>query len=260
MKRTIISLFILCFTVSTFYAHNTLAWGQNGHRVVGEIASMHISKRTMKQVEKLLGNESIAMVSNFMDEIKSDPLYDSLKPWHYCTVPDDQTYAEAGTPEEGDVIMGIQYCMEKVKDESLNTELRAFWLKCLIHLVGDVHQPLHVGNGEDRGGNDVKLTYFWEPGNLHRVWDTGIIESQNLSYSEYVAWINHPTKEEVEKWQSDPVITWVNESKELRPMIYDLPENLKISYQYNYKNIGLVNRRLLQAGTRLAGVLDAIFS
>ena len=54
-----------------------------------------------------------------------------------------------------------------------------------MHIVGDLHQPLHVGNGKDRGGNDVKLDFFWESSNLHRIWDSGIIDQQKLSYTEY---------------------------------------------------------------------------
>ncbi len=129
----------------------------------------------------------------------------------------------------------------------------------LIHLVGDVHQPLHVGNGTDRGGNDVKVTYFWKSSNLHSVWDTGMIDGQNLSYTEYVAWIDHTSDAQITQWKNDDLMVWVKESISLRPQVYDLPESKEINYRYNYNNIAAANERLLKAGVRLAGLLEEIY-
>ena len=250
--RTVFSiLFIALITVESF------GWGQTGHRVTGQIAQNHLSKKALKRIENILDGYSIAMVSNFMDEIKSDPQYDSLRPWHYCTIPDDGKYA--GPPEEGDVIMAIKEHIRLLKEGGLSKAREAFVLKCLIHLIGDIHQPLHVGNGKDRGGNDVKVTYFWKTSNLHSVWDSGIIDRQKLSYTEYAAWIDKATKEQISDWQKDDIMTWARESMSFRPMIYDLPDSKKINYRYNYKNLPIVNQRLLQAGIRLAGVLEDIY-
>ena len=251
MKKLSVLFFSILISLNSF------GWGQIGHRVVGEIAYMHLSKKVRKQIASILDGQSIAMVSNFMDEIKSEPSYDSLGPWHYCTIPDGEEYA--GAPEEGDVIMAISKYVEMLKQGGLSAEEEAFTLKCLIHLVGDIHQPLHVGNGTDRGGNDVKVTYFWQSSNLHRVWDTGIIDGQNLSYTEYTAWIDHADKSQVEQWQSDGIMVCAKESMSYRSQIYDLPESKKINYRYNYDNIATVNKRLLQAGIRLAGLLEEIY-
>ncbi len=244
-------IFVMAFVLQSF------GWGQTGHRVTGQIAEQHLSKKALKKIENILDGYSIAMVSNLMDEIKSDPKYDSLRPWHYCTIPDDGEYT--GPPEEGDVIWAINEHIRILKAGGLTKEREAFVLKCLIHLIGDIHQPLHVGNGKDRGGNDVKVIYFWRSSNLHSIWDSGIIDGQNLSYTEYTNWINKVSKEQIEQWQKDNIMTWANESKSYRPQVYDLPENKKINYHYNYVNIPVVNLRLLQAGIRLAGVLENIY-
>ena len=136
----------------------------------------------------------------------------------------------------------------------------AFALKCLVHLIGDIHQPLHVGNGEDRGGNDIKLEYFWRGSNLHRVWDSGIIDGQNYSYTEYADLIDHATEAQLAEWSTFDVLVWANESKELRSQSYEtMTEDLKLTYRYNFDNIALVNQRLLQAGIRLANVLNEIY-
>lgn len=254
MRKTAIFFFTLFLTIQSF------AWGPIGHRVVGLIAEKHLSKKAKKNLQQILKNETLAEVSNFMDFIRSDKTYRHMGSWHYCTIPDGKTYAEAGTPDEGDVIVTIQRLVNELKSKNFTDEDEVFALKCLVHLVGDIHQPLHVGNGEDKGGNDVDLEFFWSKSNLHRVWDSGIIDEQKYSYTEYVEWIDHPTEVECVNWSSINVLDWAKESKEYRNQCYDtMPENKKLNYRYNFDNIDLVNQRLLQAGIRLANVLNDIY-
>ncbi len=254
MRRILFTLLLVQISIS-----QSDGWGQTGHRVVGEIAERHLSRKASKAIKEILGNENLAEISNYMDFIKSDARYRHMNPWHYCTIPDDKTYAEAGVPEEGDVIQTINRLISELKSKQFTDEDEAFAIKCLVHLIGDIHQPLHVGNGEDRGGNDVRVEYFWQSSNLHRVWDSGIIDGQQYSYTEYVEWINHATESEIRDWQDDDIVTWADESKALRPQVYDLPDDKKINYRYNYDNIEALNRRLLQAGIRLAAVLNEIY-
>lgn len=254
MKKVFIFLGALVFSVHSF------GWGATGHRIVGLIAEQYLTKKAKRNIEKVLGHETLAEVANYMDFIKSDPAYRHLSPWHYATIPAGKTYEEVGTPEEGDIIQAIQKLSEEIRTRNFTTGDEAFVLKCLIHLVGDIHQPLHVGNGEDRGGNDVKLEYFWESSNLHRVWDSGIIDAQQYSYTEYVNWINHPSQADLKGWSSLDVMVWANESKVYREQAYEtMPENMKLSYRYNFDNIELVNQRLLQAGIRLANLLNELY-
>lgn len=249
-------IFIIPFLLTFNFGYS---WGQTGHRVVGKIAEQHLTKKARKNLQSVLGNETLAEVSNYMDFIKSDPTYRHMNPWHYCTIPDGLTYEEAGTPEEGDVIQTLNRIIKELKSKQFTDEDELFALKMLVHLVGDIHQPLHVGNGEDKGGNDVKVEYFWENRNLHSVWDSGIIDSQSYSYTEYCDWIDHPTELQVSNWQQATIGEWAMESMSYRSQVYNLPENSKINYRYNFDNIALVNQRLLQAGIRLAGILNEIY-
>jgi len=253
MKKSIALILLLAVSFQA------LPWGQTGHRVVGLIAEKHLTKKAKKNLEKVLQNETLAEISNYMDFIKSDHAYDHMSPWHYCTIPDDKTYAEAGTPEEGDVIMTLDRVIGELKSKQFTDEDELFALKMLVHLVGDIHQPLHVGNGLDKGGNDIKLEYFWKSSNLHRVWDSGMIDGLQYSYTEYVEWVDHADQSDIEKWQSAKVLDWANESKSYRSQVYDLPESMKISYRYNFDQQELLNQRLLQAGIRLAGILNEIY-
>lgn len=251
-----LSVFVILFSISL----SVLGWGATGHRIVGLIAERHLNKKVLKKIDRVLRMESLAEVSNHMDFIKSDRTYRHMSPWHYATIPTAKNYEEAGTPDEGDIIQTIERLIAELKSGSFTNEDEAFALKSLVHLIGDIHQPLHVGNGEDKGGNDVKLEYFYSNSNLHRVWDSGMIDGQKYSYSEYADWINNPSDEEKTTWSSLKVLDWANESKKYREQCYEtMPENKKLSYRYNFDNVELLNQRLLQAGIRLANVLNDIY-
>jgi len=255
VMKKFFAIIILC-VVST----EMFAWGAIGHRIVGLIAERHLTKKAKKNLNLILDNETLAEVGNYMDFIRSDNTYSHMTSWHYATIPDGQTYKEAGIPESGDVIQTINRLVSELSSKEFSDEDEAFALKCLVHLIGDIHQPLHVGNGTDKGGNDVKLEYFWNSSNLHRVWDSEIIDGQQYSYTEYVEWIDHASPSELEAWNSLEVLDWASESKTYRDQCYDtLPENMKLSYRYNFDNLELVNQRLLQAGLRLAGILNKIY-
>lgn len=242
-----------------FFSYQVFGWGLTGHRVVGDIAEKYLSRKAKKEIRKILGNESLAMASNWMDEIRSDSLYDYTHDWHWVTIPEGMRYEEAEKNPNGDIIQTIERIIKELKAGRLSHEQEAAHLKMLVHLVGDIHQPLHVGTGEDRGGNDVKVEWFWESSNLHRVWDSGMIDQKKLSYTELSNSINNPTKKEIKEWQSASVRDWAYESMALRKQVYDLPENKKMNYEYAYHNYPIVEKRLLQAGIRLAGVLNDIY-
>ena len=247
------------FILLMFLAIQASSWGLTGHRVVGQIAEEHLSKKARKEVKKILGTESLTDVANWMDHIKSEPKFDFMGPWHYCTVPDGKTYAEAGTPEEKDIIWALDKFKKDLQSDTSSLETKQLAIKSIVHLVGDLHQPLHVGNGEDRGGNDVKIQYFWQSSNLHRVWDSGIIDGQNMSYTEWVTKLNHATDTQISDWQNDSVLDWADESKNLRPSVYDIGDQKNLTYRYNYDHLAQVELRLLQAGIRLAGLLNEIY-
>lgn len=245
--------------LSVFLIPNAFSWGQLGHRVVGEVAEIYLSKKAKKRIAEVLDRESLAVSSTWMDEIKSDDAYDHTHDWHWVTIPDGKTYAETEKNPNGDVIATIERIIKELKVGGLSHEKEAEHVKMLVHLIGDIHQPLHVGTGEDKGGNDVRLKWFWSNSNLHRVWDSEMINDKQYSYTELTEAVNITTKEQVEKWQNDSVMDWAKESVSLRSQVYDLPEDKELSYEYAYKNWDTVQIQLLKAGIRLAGVLNDIY-
>lgn len=258
MKKlfTLLSIFTLGFTSTT---DTILRWGQIGHRATGDIAEQYLTEKAAAEVKRVLGDESLAEVSTWMDEVRSDGSYDHMAPWHYVTIPEGETYETVEKNPDGDIIWAIRKVVRKLKEGDLSAKQEAENLKILVHLVGDLHQPLHVGNGTDRGGNDVRLQWFRDNSNLHRVWDSEMIDDKQLSFTELSDFINHPTPEQVKEWQSTSVLDWAYESKALLPQVYDMPKDKELGYEYSYKNWDTIEQRLLKAGVRLAGLINEIY-
>lgn len=236
-------------------------WGQNGHRTVGETAENYLKSRVSKKIDRILNGQSIADASTYADEIKSDRAYDEYKPWHYANIPFDQTYAEAEKNPKGDIVFGIEECISKLKSNKLNKEQEQFYLKMLIHLVGDMHQPLHFGLKEDKGANDFKVKWFYNPTNLHSVWDTKMIESYNMSYTELSASLPELSKSEVQSIKSGTLLDWVEESRALTQEVYNSAEaDENLSYRYMYDWFNVAQLQMKKAGIRLAVILNDIYS
>ncbi len=253
MRKALLSL--LFFHVLAF------GWGKTGHRVVGQIAENHLSPKAAKAVRELLGPDSLAEVSNWADEIRSDPAWKRADPWHYVNIPDGETYQNMKKNPAGDIYVALEQFQATLRNRKAPKQERIEALKFLVHLVGDLHQPLHVGKREDLGGNRVNVRWFRgaESTNLHAVWDDHMIEYEKLSFTEWVRFLDHPTPAEVKEWQSTSFTDWGAESQKLRDQCYDFKPELPLSYPYVYKNMPLVKQRLLQAGVRLAGVLNDAF-
>ncbi|MBZ9627751.1 S1/P1 nuclease [Psychroflexus sp. CAK57W] len=236
-------------------------WGQNGHRVVGETAESYLKSKVSKKIDRILNGQSLADASTYADEIKSDSAYDQYKPWHYANIPFDQTYKEAEKNPEGDIVYGIEECISKLKSGQLDKEQEQFYLRMLIHLVGDMHQPLHFGLKEDKGANDFKVKWFYQPTNLHSVWDTKMIESYNMSYTELYQNSPELSKTKVKAIESGTLLDWVEQNRELTRKVYTSAEaGENLSYRYMYEWFNVVELQMKKAGIRLAVILNDIYA
>lgn len=256
---------ILFFFLFFYLPSQSFAWGMLGHRIVGEIANSYLTPKASKEIKKILGNESIAIASNWADFIKSDSNYKYLDEWHYADF-DKGLNAEqmrSILPKDTavDAYTRLNFLITALKNKNLAQNDKVLYLRMLIHIVGDIHQPFHVSGNGDRGGNDIKVSWFGQPSNIHRVWDEQLIEVQKLSYTEYVKAINFTTKQQQNEWQSSSLMTWFSESYKISEDLHaelKAPEP-KLSYQYNFLHIATVNEQLLKGGVRLAGLLNEIF-
>lgn len=247
-----------CFTLN---AHTTKDfWGATGHRVVGKIADNHLSSKAKREVNRLLNRHTLAFTSTFADEIKSDKRYNKFYTWHYINMPLDSDYESSKKNPEGDLVTGINYCIQMIKDKKASDDDKAFYLKLLIHFIGDLHQPMHVGLEEDKGGNDFKVQWFYNDSNLHRVWDTQMIDEYGMSYTELADNADVLSKAQVKYIKQGSITDWANETHEITRNVYNTvtpDENLK--YRYSYDNFKTVRTQLQKAGIRLAKVLNELF-
>lgn len=238
-----------------------LRWGPTGHRAVGKIAEKHLSKKAKKEIEALLSGQSLAYVSTYADEIKSDRNYDSFYSWHYVNFPLTSTYEDSKKNPDGDVVKGIDKCISVLRNAESTREDKVFYLKLLVHLVGDLHQPLHVGKAEDRGGNDIKVTWHRKDSNLHRVWDSEMIETWNMSYVELADNAKKLSKGQIDQIGSGSVLDWTYESRALAKKVYAETKNGdKLSYRYSYDHWNTVMDQLQKGGIRLARILNDIYA
>lgn len=259
IKKIAFFIFVSCLPFCSF------GWGVLGHRIVGQVANSYLTLKARAEIKKILGNESIAIASNWADFIKSDSSYNYISSWHYIDLDSGLTKDEVETylknDTTADVYTKINFLINELKKSNLPMEKKRMDLKLLIHFVGDVHQPFHVGHRNDMGGNKIRVSWFNASTNLHSLWDDKLIDFQQLSYTEYTDVINHTTPTQRLAWQKQPISEWVIESYQIAEKLYSeiKQPDPKLSYRYNYDHIQLLNEQLLKAGVRLAGLLNQLF-
>lgn len=260
------SLSLTLLISAIFASTDCNAWGQNGHRVVGKIAESHISENTKAALIPYLNGESLAQVSTWPDEMRSAPgdfWQKKSSRWHYINADDDAKFSfnhEHTEHKESvtNILEGIHYSIKVLKDDKASLAAKQFSLRFLVHLVGDSHQPFHAGRAEDRGGNRIKVSFFNQQTNLHSLWDTKLVENENLSFTEYAQFINTNNSELISEYLHSTPTSWLEESHNLALQIYKSTDE-NISYDYIFTNTPIVKTRLQQAGIRLAGLLNTLF-
>lgn len=235
------------------------ALGPNGHRIVAKIAEDNLDPDVKKVLMEITNGDPLAKLANWPDTIRSDKHWDHAKPWHYISVDDDESFTGLSRSKSGDVLKALSDFEKQLRNNTLSKEEKWQALAFYIHFVGDIHQPLHVGRRDDRGGNDIKVTWFGKSKNLHAVWDSAIIENQKLSYTEYAHFLNNYSADTIKLWQSAKYLDWAKDSKAIRANVYNFSEDKELSYQYVFKNTPLLNEQMSKAGVRLAGMLNKIF-
>jgi len=257
------SALTLSFILAIMVSAPAWAWGKTGHRVTGQIANAYLSRGASNAVHDILGVEDLAEASTWPDFMRSsggDFWRGEASSYHYVTIPKNQTYTEAGAPERGDAITALAKFRKVLRDDNASLKDKQLALRFTIHIIGDLHQPMHAGDGTDRGGNDFSMTFFGNLTNLHRVWDSGLIKQEDLSYSEFSNWLERRiTPEQVKAWSViDPVI-WAEESAAIRDTIYPTGDRDE-KWGYVYDNRATMRTRLSQSGIRLSAYLNDVFA
>ena len=254
----------IILTIIILSLFNLEDWGSTGHRVVAEVANNYITNKTKDKINEILNDETLVNVSTYADDIKSDSRYDQFYDWHFLNMELDDDYEDIIPSEKGDVFIAINRCIDILESDSSSDSEKSFYLKLLVHFVGDLHQPLHIGRYEDRGANRVYVKWFGRNSNLHRVWDSDMINSHNMSYSELAVNLSNPDflvfTKETKDFERDDILDWVKEIHVYTNQIYaDVSVDDNLGYEYQYKNFGTVKELLLIGGIRLAKILNYLF-
>ena len=282
------------------------AWGPTGHRVVAEIAQRHLTPAAQARVSILLNGRTLADVANWPDDLRSDPRFDKYKLLHYATVENGiASYRNSEKARCGDLVAAIDaftgflrtgsredlFSVKALSDKSDGTGPNACnpqetepltaadALSFLVHLMGDLHQPLHVG-GTDQGGNKVTVNWMdrWKS-NLHSTWDDEMVDFERFSYTEFARFLDHASQADVSRWQTGDTISYADEAVAMRSKLYVFPDDPKLKravktkvtskaivpeahriyYGYTGAQRDRMREQLLKGGLRLAGVLNSIF-
>ena len=248
------------------------AWGPIGHDVVAAIAEQHLSKKARKEIDRLLEGKSIVYYSSWMDNIQNSQYwkdgYNKTKTWHYANVDKGETYQSMTKNPKGDVITALEQLTDAMTNhyKELTDSMKVDYLKMIVHMVGDLHCPMHAGRLSDRGGNGTRVKWFGQSTNIHSVWDSKLIESaRKWHYSEWVEQLDRTDKKFRKSVMTGTYVEWFADTVDNAARIYEYVESLNqqtpnLSYQFIYDFSPLLEQQLLLGGYRLAYVLNTIFS
>jgi len=275
--RTVLIISTLLFNSIVY------AWGPEGHAIVADIAEKNLTANAQAGVKALLSQESL----NHLDDISSwaDQVRDATTaPWHFVDIPlpETQYSVSRDCARDACIVAKISTFARQLADIGVDNKTRLEALKWLVHFVGDIHQPLHAEDNDDRGGNDFKLSYFGGNTNLHSIWDGAILENAldlhlGANYSFDHAKVRDAAlkldkqiadDERIKGLQNgilaniDSVaVQWAEESHALAQQAYQqLPVDLNSGWSGDYEKAEwpIVQRQLQKGGLRLAELLNEI--
>lgn len=255
MKRLFLFISLITLTLPTF------AWGPKGHDVVAYVAECHLSKKAAAQLDEVLGGYSPVYWANWLDNASHTPEYRYTKTWHYMNIDEGKTIETMEREPKGDILTALDGIIAGLKSHKLSKENETLYVKMLIHLMGDLHCPMHAGHKSDLGGNRIKVRYFGRDSKLHSVWDSSIVESAHRwSYTEWQQQCDRLSEEQAEKVCEGDIEDWFLECVAICAEIYQsTPEGSSLSYDYVAKYAPIIEQQLINGGHRLAYILNEIY-
>ncbi|MDR0779813.1 MAG: S1/P1 nuclease [Pseudomonadales bacterium] len=286
--RRLIAVLLLC--LSALPASSALAWGQRGHRIIGHLAERHLSAASQAAVRTLLDGDDLATASTWADTMRNatdNPEFWNryASTWHYVNLPKGVNHYAAAPHDNdtGDALQALAAFSAILRDAPVPAgpvrkglefyfgdlrrdprAVKAFALRFMIHILGDLQQPLHCGYAEDRGGNRVPLTWFGHPTNLHTVWDSLLVENAQLSDTAYANRLERriaqtPLSDLRQMEQGDPQ-QWLNDARALLDRLYARhSQNPALNGAYAAEFTPAMELQLERGGLRTATVLNRLF-
>lgn len=251
---------ILVLAAAAMMSLSAFAWGQKGHDIVAHIAERNLTQAAADSLNSILEGKSAVYWANWLDNASHTPDYAYTKTWHYRNVDAGQTLATAPKEPKGDALTAIREQIAILADPNSAHSQRNLAMKILIHVTGDLHQPMHLGHLSDRGGNNHQVRFFNDGTNIHSVWDGRLVNTaHSWTYTEWADQLDRGTSEQKAALAAGNVDDWAGESVEIAGRIYDyFPTGAKISYNQIAYWTPTVEQQLLKGGLRLARILNAL--
>jgi hypothetical protein len=232
------------------------AWSAKGHRIIARLAWQQLGDDTKLKVTKLLGSgvkgdDPLTSVASWADEqALKNP---KTRAWHFVEIPLNENYAADRDCRNNDCLIAV---LERLKNQlqfGKSRQERIDALKYLVHLIGDLHQPLHCSDNNDDGGKKTQVTFFGRLTNLQAVWDSGMIDRTGLDEVGYVKALQRALPPEG-YWIED----WAAESHALAKSAYQIPPDRALGNAYYKLNLPIVDRQLARAAVRLDQILSDV--
>ena len=254
------------------------AWAQLGHRLVAELAATRLTQPARAQVTELLADEpdpTLAGIASWADNLRDSdpPRFKATSPWHYINSRDGscKLVPERDCPDGNCIVGAIETQRRILADRRQPQAARRDALKFLVHLVADVHQPLHAANRRDSGGNrfQVSLRTDLAPEaharsnytngvmatNLHAVWDYYVLAAAGLPARQYLAQLQSGLPA-LQARQAGTALSWARESCALIDARKLYPQQHVMDHAYLDSMRPLAELRILIAALRLARLLN----
>ena len=255
LNKIIVGFSLLLLTVSAF------AYDAVGHRIVADIAYNNLTDKARTQVDKVLGKKGLVYEATWADEVRSDNKYAYSYQWHYQDLDDNMTSSDIKKLLDNPTSEGehLFFALDQMQTRLNKDKNDAEALKFLVHFMADLHQPMHMGRKDDKGGNKVDFNWFGRKTNLHSVWDGSLIESQKMSYSEYSQYLQDKFETRKAEIKKNGILQSIEASYAVRNLIYAYDSSDTNNYHYVYFFGDKLDEMLYRGGIQLANVLNAIY-
>jgi hypothetical protein len=255
MRKLYTVLFAASVLLLCLLPASAIAWGREGHRIIAQIAMRYVTPVTKARVLEALGGTSPEEAAIWMDNMRSNPAYDYMKTWHYLDVKQGKYYKDGGVDH---LIAALNHSYNDLMKKRVKAAERREALMILFHLVGDLHQPLHVGFPDDEGGNETYVLLNGRTIDLHRLWDTEIISVNKITAEDILMKTKIPaTPGIVNHYRQGDFVSWMNDGRGMLPGIYDIRKQT-IDKEYLNRNKPAAQLLLFAAGIRLAFILELV--
>lgn len=248
----------LLVIISTFvFSLSCFAWGPKGQQITVMLAEKYLSATAKDKIMKITGNKTLSSFATWADQARNTNEWNDTGSWHYIDVEDDGSFTHSSSLDAPtDVLSALDYCSKNLQTET-DLAKKLVWLKFVVHLVGDLHQPMHVGRPEDRGGNLTKVMYGKEV-NLHFLWDSAFIDKKSLSIEDYSKLLISQSRGQEALRVPFNAETVIQENLKYRDFLYSY-KNDRIDSEYEAKAFAITDERLWTGGLRLASLLNSLF-